>query len=132
MNTELLLKVKAAILARPEHFDMADWCQVNGEVDLEPRAFSQMAPPCGTTCCIGGWAVAIVNESPYSSRLRMWQGDRALELTERQVEKLFFSDGWDMPYASHYRDADTPAQRARVAASYIDYFIAQQSGDTTQ
>lgn len=47
MNTELLLKVKSAILAEPRKFTMSQWAGKDED------------SPCGTSACIAGHAVAI-------------------------------------------------------------------------
>lgn len=47
MNTELLQRVKAAILAEPESFDMALYFDESEN------------SPCGTVACIAGHALAI-------------------------------------------------------------------------
>ena len=116
MNTFLLLKVKEAILANPEHFDMSLWA-------------------CGTAACICGWTAKLAGEydklremldSPfdipenYPAKL----GARLLKIDVEQAEALFLS-GWPVHFLERYTDAEGDrVKRAQVVAEAIDDFIA--------
>ena len=133
MNKTLLLKVKAAILAKPERFDMDNWC--------------------GTSHCIAGHAAVIAGwlkpNAAYEFLRRSWTPSanakaddcdpdvvasdgshsaepfaRLLRLDEDQAERLFYSEEWPTPFAEAYKNATGPGARAGIAADRIDHFIA--------
>jgi len=116
MNTFLLLKVKEAILANPDHFDMSFWA-------------------CGTTACICGWTAKLAGE--YGKLRQMLDypddltenypaelGARLLKIDVWQAEQLFLS-GWPRHFLEKYTDAQGDrVKRAQVVAEVIDDFIA--------
>ena len=70
MNTALLLKVKEKILAHPEKFDMR---------------YFENETPCGTTFCIGGWAVILSREE---GTLKCLEEFNSIEAIARRVLDL--------------------------------------------
>lgn len=118
MNTELLLKVKAAILAEPLKFDMCWWFLESDD------------SPCGTAACIAGHAVAIDQKFKTLKRgLKMNDeveslAKNALMLTEVQSFRLFGVGYWPPEFEQKYFVANTPQEMAKVAADRIDHFIA--------
>lgn len=103
MNTELLLKVKAKILAEPEHFDMG-------------RFF-------GTECCIAGHALILAGLACCNVEQ---ESKRVLELRNTQVDRLFYIEDWPVKFRLGYVGADTDPRRSQIAADRIDHFIATE------
>lgn len=132
MNIQLLLQVKEQILKEPLQFRMENWFS-----DVSPF----FIPNCGTTACIGGWAVAILKQiTPREAALENGVTDfsrnaaarYALLLTEAQAERLFYRTSWpdrfrdDYLWARHNQDMTKAAQ---VAAERIDHFIATNGNE---
>lgn len=131
MNTELLLKVKAKILAEPKQFFMHEFF-TDHVVGIDT------IPNCGTAACIAGWAVTIArNENPEETRKYLYQSpnnlctwleaQKALDITKEQESKLFYTDNWPSEYDAAYNQAwqdEDFEEAAKVAANRIDYFIA--------
>jgi hypothetical protein len=125
MNTELLLKVKEAILREPEHFDMADWFRFREE--------------CGTTACIAGWAISIGRNcdnlasaaalADLSDVNNWFHGQLLLELEFPEAERLFMWSEWPLYFRSQYINSETNASRALIAADRIDQFIATNGAE---
>ena len=79
-----LKAVKAAILANPKFYNQGQWIE--------------SVTPCGTTCCIAGWADFVVNGSAaHNRRAKAIRNDsskwmriarEALGITEDQVDKV--------------------------------------------
>lgn len=121
MNTKLLLKVKAAILAEPLKFDMAAW--------FAPEKKS----PCGTTACIAGWAISLDRKwkrlKPGLSQMRHFYfrpeklAGEAIGIDFDQTERLFFRCNWPPGMSHAYVHETTARGRARIAARRIDHFI---------
>lgn len=118
MNVELLQKVKAAILAKPQTYRQVYWC--------------------GTEHCIAGHAVAIAQPKTWARALKLDASgdDRACDLVEKAARKLLRLDNekfwrlcggagdWPSGFAERYFMRKTKRGKAAVAASYIDAFIA--------
>lgn len=119
MNTKLLLKVKATILAEPLKFDIQSWFDQNDE------------SPCGTTACIAGHAIAISRgwkklKKGLGTILRYSagnEGQRVLDLNGNQRYILFNLEGWPIQYQNAYDRAKSPVGKAQAAARRIDHFI---------
>jgi|SRR6185369_6720235 len=129
MNKELLLEVKQQILNEPRSLAMGDWKQTKSEIRLRvsegyhegrngPKTSFHDFPRCGTACCIGGWARELAPDT-----IKHWNFADILKLTHYQAATLFYVNAWAEPYKSKYLAAETPEERAPIAASYIDYFI---------
>lgn len=121
MNTELLLKVKAAILAEPKTFQMWQWVETDSD------------SPCGTSACIAGHAVAIDRGMKRLNGLLSMdesiesKGCQALELTPKQANTLFFRVHWPTNFSEDYEDEmdnGSAIGMAQSAAARIDHFIA--------
>ncbi len=126
MNVELLQKVKAAILAEPERFDMS--------------RFFAGTPKRHTAAFIAGWALALASEQSIDeAKLERASvhslptdiaGQEALELTDKEKDLLFYSDGWPEPFISRFKIAHWQGNKrkaARIAADRIDHFL--QTGE---
>ena len=127
-SIKLLRQVKLAILAAPEFYAQNKWV-------------SNIAP-CGTTCCIAGWADFVVNgKKAHNARAEQllvgsweqwtvsaaWQqvAVEALGITPDQAERLTDSASeWPAGLDDEYGSADGSKGRALVAAKRIEHFIA--------
>ncbi len=115
MNIPLLRKIQRQIVKTPKQFIMAKWFHQDPKI-----------PKCHTAACIGGWAIALINqENPEQSRRRFWESDKdsmtlaseALGLTCEQSLRLFKSECWPN------RFLEKPDDDARQAVERIDAFI---------
>lgn len=118
MNTKLLLKVKAAILAEPREFDMRLFFNRNAD--------SQ----CGTSACIAGHAVAIGEGLglPEAQRKSGYFVEtiaaKLLDIGSQGADILFYCAAWPSSFGRAYVKAQgDPHERAQVAAKRIDWFI---------
>lgn len=113
MNITLLNQIKEKILQYPDTFNMA-WWKLYGE-------------GCNTTMCIAGHALCLINAPLNHWGFPACYATEALELTEEQANRLFYSSAWPMPYLKAYNryalERD-PRMAAKVAAKRIDHFIA--------
>jgi len=106
LNVALLEKIRDHILAEPNGFYMQDW-------------------ECGTTCCIGGWAVKL---SGQEWNRRTTEPENLLGLSNwKQELSLFYTTNWPKKYEKAYDNAKTPKGRARAGANYINYFIKENA-----
>jgi hypothetical protein len=120
MNVELLRKVRAHIRRVPMSFVMDDWA-------------SPAETPCRTVACIAGHAYRLEHPTAF----RRWLGaywhrrtsgiadgaQRALRLDNEQADRLFLLDYWPKKFYEGWYWAETPAERAKVAAARITHFI---------
>lgn len=116
MNIKLLRKVQKEILKEPRRFDMQSWFERNS------------ISPCGTTACIGGFAVALSNRWT-----RLKRGERLMNVEGRATiyldiegfmgPRLFFISNWPERLKYAYLTAGSPLKRAKVAVKRIDLFI---------
>ena len=127
MNRELLIKVKEAILANPDHFDMSSWLVPGHE-----NTFG-----CGTAACIAGWAGLIAAGSNparlyfYDSKWGRFEkiaieGTKALDLSDDQHQALCYVGSWPVELRAEYDKAVAARdgkKAAAAAADRIDYFI---------
>jgi hypothetical protein len=112
MNVELLLKVKAAILAHPETYIQSQFC--------------------GTAFCIGGHAVAIARPDVWKSLVLHDDAGTInsiakylLDMDEEAYDSMTdVARYWPEPFCDNYWAAkNDPIARAKVAASIIDHYI---------
>jgi hypothetical protein len=116
-----LRMVKEAILANPQYYRQEEWISA--------------IEPCGTTCCIAGWADYLFNgkkahearaKAELSNYMVSWEyvAAKALGLDYCQAHTLTYpGSGWPVPFCTAYTRAKTPKQRAKVAARRIEHFI---------
>lgn len=125
MNKDLLLAVKAKILAEPMWFSMAAW-------SIQTTRRFEDHHVCGTAHCIGGHVLVL---SGYEPGLPLMTGNtifqracEALDIGERQGAEMFYTDGWPnnfrRDYYSGYEEDDFP-KMADAAARRIDQFIEE-------
>ena len=137
MNVALLEKIIEAIQAQPEKFDMSRWFN---------RLQDENDNFCGTTQCIGGWALVLgmsidpIEDIYYTendgSRLaesangeKQWINDiaqKVLDLSFCQADRLFHVMNWNEKFMRDYDDAQTPEEKAAVAVARIRHFIATE------
>jgi hypothetical protein len=128
INVELLEQVKQHILMEPRRLDMGLWSH-NCDPDNPDNS------PCGTTACIGGWAIILAGEKEGG-----WPGGQAarlLGLSKEQASLLFHVSYWPDEYRLRYRDiqeSEVPipnsrALKAQIVAERIDFFIKTNGTD---
>jgi len=137
MNTRLLRKIEKHITDEPEKFDMADWIGSD---------YTKTRPHCGTTCCIGGWA-AVETGWRVVSRKDIWgyfehyfvdpnnkefaplsammsAARKALNINEKEADRLFYSDNWPSPFQEVEDNIrSTKKDKAKNAVARIEHFI---------
>lgn len=128
LNIELLKKVRRKIKSTPYAYDQGD------DIRKSHRA------PCGTACCIGGWAdilsapTKIEREKRMAGNVSLNRGANALGLkgrdfySEIHTERGVLFDGdpatrWPKPFCTQWRQARTYAQRSAVAVAYLTHII---------
>lgn len=77
VNVPNIIRLRDAILAAPENFDMHYWGR-RGETLLSPSPEEVIEHTCGTIACIGGWTAALFFP----------EADRIVEITEYQVGEV--------------------------------------------
>lgn len=101
MNIERFREVLAKIEAAPKRWDQEAFMQMSFVTDW--RATTPLdSPECGTSHCIGGWAVILdLREKDYTpSRENFYTRPPKeaaaawLELDEKETELLFFTFDW--------------------------------------
>ena len=118
MNIELLERVKEAILANPQHFDMSCW----GNLEKNNGGFT-----CNSAACIAGWAVFLEKGIMLDNQDVESEAQRLLRLYDGEAYQLFYDSNWPDEFEDRYRDAawaDNYAEIARAAAARIDRFLA--------
>lgn len=128
------------ISAHPGQLDMDRWFGMDdhpypSDFDIAREERFNPVHNCGTTACIGGWAVALNppgknEEDPEKGyHFALFVYDRAIDLlqiTEEQAEALFHAEQWPDPFCGQYYGADTPEARAKAAVARIGHFIATE------
>lgn len=120
MNVELLERIAAAIEAKPKLYDQTDWIR---------------STPCGTVCCIAGWA-AELSDPTFARGYEQWLrgdgkyvgsvADRAEELLmlpEWSAGDLFDANGFTWP------GSYGPEGNAPTAAEAVRLLRAIAKGD---
>lgn len=122
-SIQKLKAVKAAILANPKFYNQ--------------NSFVASVQPCGTTCCIAGWADFIVNgKDVHNERAGRLQGfgnggewidvtAAALEITWSQADRL--TDPTEF-WPAELQDLYHSGKRSVAAGKRIDLFV--KSGGT--
>lgn len=129
INKELLQKVRDHILEEPRRYNQETY--FTEETDA----------PCGTAACIAGWAVLLGQGEPSRAPcpcddsdcmgLPMWRRDAVglLGLNQMEASVLFNASAyhWPEPFRTRFQMAsavEDAVERARAAADYIDWIIA--------
>lgn len=112
----LLRKVQQCILAEPTQFNMDDWIRTDKKSS------------CGTTSCIAGWVSYLVKPKEFStSDCSMYQLTRlaedSIQIWGQRADTLWYVAYWPDQFHDAYHSAETPKQRAKVAAERIEHFI---------
>jgi len=129
MNRENFERVKAAILANPDSFNMRNWALHDNE------------SPCGTVGCIAGfcdWLMALdgrkrtaftpdgrINEPQMERREKLVQRNaiQFLGITPEEGDRIFLRDDWPLHLEGEYCAANTKQRRAEIAVRRLDYFM---------
>lgn len=129
LNIELFKKVRRKIKTTPTAYDQRD--------DHRKSRYA----PCGTACCIGGWADILSaptkaeREKRMAGEVNLNRGANALGLKGRDfyreltTERAVLFDGrpgqvWPKPFCDQWRRARTYAERSAVAVAYLDHIIS--------
>jgi hypothetical protein len=129
MNVKLLRQIQKQIKEEPRRLDMESIARETKELPVN------LVPPCGTVCCISGWASVLSRpdtklmvshnflRTPGGRYLDVLDGQEQLGLTFEQGHRLFDLSGWPALYRNAYREALTPAQKTSVTLKRIDHFV---------
>lgn len=135
INVELLLKIKAKILANPESFYMGSWI-IEGPEGIEALAEQWggwETPPCGTVACIAGWAQLLgAPERKFESSVIV--ACDVLRVPTGEYGKLFYEEEWPPEFCDRYQAAESlippdHQEMAKAAADRIDHFIATDGAE---
>jgi hypothetical protein len=139
INVELFQEIKRQILAEPFHFLMDIWKLKEGDdclfgkeslpqdqaqflgLELDENG-AYRGRVCNTACCIGGWALALKTKQTgeqYPPSIALMS--QFLGLSEREHGRVFYVIHWEEPFRKRFFAAKTAADRAQVAADYIDH-----------
>lgn len=104
MNREMIARTRDRIAeVGNDHCDMAYWV-ANPIIEQHADDFENIimpgsgVPPCGTTACIAGHAVAVARGQACGDEMVDWRAVRALGLTYEQGGALFNTDEWPHRY----------------------------------
>lgn len=125
LNVKLLAKVRDKIRATPEAYKQSVWGEKSSEA------------PCGTRACIAGWGfilsgvatpeqVRAERYAPGKSINFISEGAELFGIGKDEAEVLFCGDAsrWAEPFEERWANAASKAERANVAADYLDHIIA--------
>jgi hypothetical protein len=137
VNVPLLRQVQAAILAKPDAFDMSGWCGSTSCIAGHAAAIAGWLLPKGDPFSVAGWRVDVKPAAevgrPEVVHVVGFVGPepfiRVLDLTEAQAERLFHAVSWPREFEDAYDAAPTPAAAARVAVDRIEHFIATDGAE---
>lgn len=127
MNTELLEKVKAHILAEPCRLAMHLWREI-GKPGTMLHGFPisedlpREMPACGTVACIAGWTLELANSDAYGYGLPEAAAG-LLEIERIEAASLFHVSNWPLFYRIRWLLSRTLRGRAKITAQRIDAFI---------
>lgn len=133
MNVALLKKVRSAILAHPDQFEMKDFFQ--GSLKLNRRRVP--AGGCGTAACIGGWALHLTTKEKTLAESRiaahgLWvwtDAARVLGISFDEAGALLDVREWPEQFRTRYNKAKSVRPRARAAADRISWFIKTKGAE---
>lgn len=130
MNVELLRNVARHIEATPLRLDMDVVIARKDAANFGIKRISDF-PPCGTVCCIGGWAIVLSGEDDSDLRAakRLLDLDGKFDRDSSEVSRLFHVQFWPESFRSDYEAAKTPAAKARIAVARIEHFIATKGAE---
>jgi hypothetical protein len=112
LTIETLKKAKASILESPKNFDMSLF-----HAEME----------CGTVHCIGGWMDFHLHGGLVEPRSGCWTRlIVALGYHDAMYlcSNIFYVSDWPKDLIDKYVAAETPVEKANVAAEVIDRIIA--------
>lgn len=98
----LLSEIRKLILEEPKRYDQMNVFQRVG-------THSDLAPACGTVCCVGGWT-AVLKAPRTRDAFRLDRAEQILGLDGRQASELFYYG------AAGRRGSDLPGHAERGAA----------------
>lgn len=118
MNIALLEKIKLAIMAEPQLFDMAHF--IKPHYELTTKGYKQ----CGTSACIAGLAWILSGQKEEGGVYPEETARAALDITSAEAKRLFHVSNWPILIRRKYYDVvDNKVRDAEIACERIDYFI---------
>jgi hypothetical protein len=132
MNVELLQKVKAHILEKPERFVMTRW-QVYGlpgeEIVMCTDEMQKIrkVPECGTMACIAGWTVALTDPTKDHQGVRSISEYATDLLGLNEAPDMFWLQKWSRHFRATWKATRSPRKHAQIAARVIDQFIKKHA-----
>lgn len=132
-NVPLLRQIMRLWKAQPKRLRMDEFLRLDVSKEWD-------APPCGTVGCIAGWAAvlkekmnlgkgatlataALAARNTHCNSSMDYPGQKALNLTDKQTDRLFFLGEWPRKYRKAYDDANTAKDRVRATCARINHFI---------
>lgn len=131
LNIKLLKRVKRAILAHPDQFQMDGLFQGHLDNGMNPGG-------CGWAACIGGWGIHLSSGNKKLSENykefnngadRFHSTAKLFGISTMEIEILGLEWKWPEPFRQQYDDAMNikgikgAKAMAKVAAARIDHFI---------
>lgn len=138
MNQKLLRRVRSAILAHPDQFDMAGYFGRYIWFSTKTGSVKRPAGGCGTAACIGGWGVFLARKLRTLAQTEHAVGGTvdahdeavtALDLTRGEALRLFYIIQWPQKFKTRYNKAKSVRPRARAAAERISWFIKTKGAE---
>lgn len=137
---ELLQRVKAAVLANPDHFDMDFWYALNLEIEPNETGLYEvdahhsvpdvpllgLLDRCGTVACAAGWIVALAGESVKPGEPIVWEAERLIDFNDSVGDAcpLFGVARWPKDLQTWYYNVARVEERSHALAAAIDRWIA--------
>lgn len=128
LNTELLLKIKQAILDEPKGFQMVSFEQKPSALKSRCMDYglSWEFPICGTSLCIAGHALALSGFPDYAEYELLQKARELLGIEYKDVSyTLFYVEDWPKDLKDRFYAAKTPEERALIGAERIDRFLTE-------
>lgn len=127
-NAQLLHQVADAIEAEPEHFAMNWWVKAPAEATdsaCDPYDSVLLTKPkkihkCGTTACIGGWAIHLATRDKQVRKMvrRLLKDDTPTAEIAGGLLGLSDEDASLLLYATYLNEETAPKVLRRVANGY--------------
>jgi hypothetical protein len=144
-----LRQIIQLITKDPKKLDMSDWTTIYNKKSPQytPDIVGDHFNSCGTVGCIAGWIMLNeFKEEREKQRKELVEHNNLStdfflpnEMSARQVatqilgpevdtEALFHAAVWPQPFRAQYRDAKTPAQKAKITAELLQAVLDTDGG----
>jgi hypothetical protein len=131
VNVELFQRVKEQILKEPTSFDMCEW-----GIPAKDHCDRRNDTPCGSVCCIGGWAMLLVGAGDSGILSALARGQLRYDNRRDPLNlgyfgrSVFYVREWPAAFMFGYNLAVTDQERAQAAADYIDWICGTETEAT--